>query len=144
MFSLRDFYRNIEYFIYNVWNLRRSLWEARPWDYSGTLLVLRDYLSYQQKTMIKYSNHTTAQKEVHNIKICLALLERILKDEYLTDKFKFEHATEDILQWKVYAGKYFLPKGSNRWNYKLADARAKQDKDLLFQLLNKHIKSWWY
>lgn len=140
--TLETWYRNVEYFLYNIWRWRKSLWQSRPWDYSGVYLLLHDQLSYMKESIDKYSYHTYKSRDSHKIKVCLLLLERLIENDYLIDKVNFNCADpRDILEYET-VHKYFLPRGSFKTQVKTANSREKLDKELLSKILSRNLNSW--
>lgn len=136
---IRHFYYDCKYIILNVWHHRKALLHSRPWDYHGTLLFMRDNLKYLSDSIEKHGCHLNKGKQVKDIRICVNLLERLLKDDYMISKHNFILNRDDVFQ-SHFIPKYFLPKGDC---HKLTNGIQKYDQELLFKLLNKHIRTWW-
>lgn len=123
----------------NLYRFRRAIWKAKPWDYSGIYYVLQGQLQAQLEGMSKYSQHTCKDKSVRQMKICLFLLDRLIKGGYAT-KYQDFKGDGDIFDWK-FIHKYDLPKGNSV--YKLEYQVKKSDQELLFKILKKHHDGWW-
>lgn len=115
------------------------MWNSRPWDYSGCYLVLKDNLTYLSNSIDKYGHHLHKDKDVKKIRVCIKLIDRLLEDDYL----KMDLIPESNLFNCDFIPQYFLPKGKFKGLNKIGENIKKQDRELLFKMLNKHLHSWW-
>ena len=81
-----------------------------------------------------------------NIRVCIHLLDRLIKDDYETGKFDYDVTFTPVEGKPGYnhlhvksTKKYDLPSKNMQHKLKL----RQQDKQLLFKLLERHIDSWW-
>ena len=140
-YRLSNLWENFRWFCYNVYKLRHSLSSSRPWDFSGIYLVLRDQIKEMEASQTKYSYHRCKDRNSKKMRVCLGLLDRLIKDDYMMDKEDFHCDGENFLEWSV-TPRYFLPR-SGKFIRRLSDIRQKQDKELLFKYLHKYSNDWW-
>lgn len=140
-YTLSNFWYNFKWFFVNIYKLRYSLSNTRPWDYSGLYLLLRDQIREMEACQTKYSYHTCKDRNTKKMKVCLGLLDRLITDDYTIDKQNFHCEGKDFLEWH-FTPKHFLPR-SSKFIHKLSDTRQKQDRELLFKYLNKYSNHWW-
>ena len=110
---------------------------------------------------INYSHLISATQTVKEIRICLTLLERLIKDEYDESAFKKHHekwgrpkfnwipvddeySSLEIAQEKVKTEK---DKKQEKKEFHRASEHErnmrKQDVEYLFHYMKKHIEGWW-
>lgn len=145
--------KKIEYFLYdllnafkNVYRFRRTLWRAKPWDYTGIYYALQDQIQSQLDSVQRYSLHAKKDRDIKQMKVCLFLLDRLIKDEYILKYTKDLPASPDDIELLsmfdiVFVPRYDLPKGKT---YKLEQSVEKNDRELLFKILNRNSNSWWH
>jgi hypothetical protein len=73
-----------------------------------------------------YGCHKFAEKDADKMKVVVNLLDRIVKDEYFEN---INNASEMQPKYKIMLVK--------------EDQMIKQDIEMIFKLLKKHIRSWW-
>ena len=142
--KLKTHYRNIKYFLLNIYHHRKALWYSRPWDYTGTYLVLRDNLKYLSASIEKYGCHLNKEHDVRRMRICIHLIDRLVEDDYYKVDYVLGGKGDNLFGFKR-VFKYDLPKagkGSHSVHMQ-AERLKKQDQDMLFYILNKYIKHWW-
>jgi hypothetical protein len=97
------------------------VWHDRWWDHSFFYTILRFKLSLMEKGFRKWGHSTCSKKDAKKIKTCVLLLDRLIKDDYIT-----------------YNG------GDNiRKSFEEEQRMAEHDLELLFEILRKNIRSWW-
>lgn len=146
--KLKTYYRNIKYFLLNIYHHRKALWYSRPWDYTGTYLVLRDNLKYLSDSIEKYGNHLNKERDITRMRICIHLIDRLVENDYYKVDYVFNNKGSDGVSFgfkRVF--KYDLPKagkdGGKHSVHMQAERLKKQDQDMLFYILNKYITHWW-
>lgn len=158
MFSnIIDFFvRDIPYAIKNFKVWFKTIWSDRNWDHYYIYVILRHKLHLTEQHIRKYHRHTTALRDSHKIKICVLLLDRLIKDEYNLNAFKrhdekwgeakFDFKNRECI---VSHPNVKTPEDSEKErkdfkdSIKIEEMLKDQDLDLLFKLLRKHIQSWW-
>lgn len=133
-------------FIKNVWFFRKELSQWWNWDQEPTLSLLKRSLEGMYDAHVNDKWHKNHKRHANNIKVCIHLLDRLCKDEYDISKFDYDATFTPLEDKPGYSKihievtkKYDLP--SKNMGHKLN--LRKQDKELLFKLLEKHIDSWW-
>lgn len=132
----------IPYFLTNLWLFRKALWSFRTWDNTYLYQIILTALEASEKATAKYSHHTCKDRTCKDIRVCILLLRRLIADEYLIDKTNFEFG-RSFFDFKM-SSKYFLPVGVGKSSLKLSKDREKLDRELLFKILSRKSKSWWY
>lgn len=142
--KLKHFYYDIKYVILNLWHHRKAIIHSRPWDSHGMLLFMRDNLKYLSDSIEKYGHSVNSHKDVKDMRICIHLLDRLIKDDYSKTnitKFVSRNIGNGYSQLEIGSEpKYFLPRGKL---FKLEESIKKQDSEMLFKIINKHYRSWW-
>ncbi len=59
------------------------IWKDRNFDESYIYEILKHKLKYQSKSILKYSIHTSTEKKVKIMNICISLIDKIQKEFYL-------------------------------------------------------------
>lgn len=127
-------------FIKNIYCFRKTLWHARPYDYEGLLLAMRDQLSMMESP-IRNGYHLYADRTADRIKLCRLLIDRILEGDYRFDDYDidFNHGTMKITKTPLTSE---APRDS-KLQRKILMSREQNDWDLLFKTLHKHGRSMW-
>lgn len=102
------------------------IWKDRWWDHHFFFVILHRKLSLMEENFRNYGCHKFAKKDADKMKVVVNLLDRIIKGEY------FEQANKDFKMQPKY--KIMFVK---------EDQMIKQDIEMIFKLLKKHIRSWW-
>lgn len=139
--QLIDLFRyDIPRFVRNLFYFRKTLWGARPYDYEGLLLAMRDQLSMMESP-IRNGYHLYADRTADRIKLCRLLIDRILEGDYRFDDYDldFNHGTMKITKTPLSTE---APRDS-KLQRKILMSREQNDWDLLFKTLHKHAKTFW-
>ncbi len=159
---VRVFFRDIKTGIKNLIIWLPIIWSDRQWDFWFIYEILHKKLSLMEHFIRKYGYHVRSEQDADNIKKCVLLLKRLKDDDYHENAFKqhkekwgelkFNFRKSDkanlsklhIVQDNVETEK---DKIQERKDFKAAcereDFLKQQDLDLLFNLMNKHIRTWW-
>lgn len=121
---IEDKVRNTKYGIANLKYWFYIIWGDRWWDFSFIYLILRHKLKRMEKGFREQGITMNASKDAHNIKICILLLDRLIKNDYYNYN-------------KISNPKYPLAEMDKEGEM------IQQDLDLLFKILRKQIESWW-
>lgn len=154
--SMKNPWYNIKNGVLNLIKWVPVIWQDRDWDY----IFIYRILYFKLKEMEKYQrrdgivkNH---KKIADQIRLCVLLLNRLLKDEYLDNAFinhdkkwgnletSFKDKKFDVIRGKVITEEDSIQerKESKRL-YEHSDDMSCQDSDMLFERMNKHIQGWW-
>src|SRR5690606_20529525 len=116
--------------------------ECRWYDYHGILVLLHAAIkNMEDEKHCPYAYTVGWEKNRCNMRVCIYLLERLIEDEYTTNKLNFINDENSDWGWRI-EKKYDLPTKTHI--YKRLEGRLKQqDLDLLTTLLRKHLLSWW-
>ena len=149
--------RDIFDFVKRVYEYAPILWHDRDWDHDYILWLLQYKLSRVRKELSKNDRHLGTQGYVAQIRLCEALLERILKSEYWEDQIRKIMDEQGDIVW------IDQNNGSSRLSHTIeltgkeydshvkrfraaiehAEYLEKQDIALLFTTMRKHIRHWW-
>lgn len=154
---------DIPYGIQNLITWFPVIWTDRNWDYWFIYKILHKKLDLMEKHIRKHDNHTCAQADADNIKKCVLLLDRLIADKYHESAFKnherkwgesdmiFTKSKEDPEMKKL---DIIYPNVTSTEDEKLEKKDFKramnheeylkeQDINMLFNLMKKHIRTWW-
>jgi len=159
---IRNLFRNIKYGIENLILWFPIIWRDRNWDHVYIYDIFRHKLDLMEKNIRKYGNHVDAEKDSDKIKICVNLLDRLLKDKYHNNAYKdyYKKWGETQIEWgdENKSGSSLVKithpnvktdkdKKEERKHYKRCmdheQYLKEQDLDLLFKTMRKHIQKWW-
>ena len=139
------------------------IWQDRWWDYYFFYRILRHKLFLMEKSFRKHGCSVTSPQEADNMKLCVLLLDRLLKDEYheMTMKKHDEKWGEaelncdpleknpDLYELRITHKNVKTEKDQEeeRKMFKNAIEHEEylkgQDLDLLFKTMRKYIQGWW-
>jgi len=152
---------NIKYGMKNIVKWLPVIWKDRDWDSYHIFKLLHFKLSNMEKLFRVHGNHVESSKDADDIKICINLLNRILKNEYGEMVFKNhdEKWGEPKFSWETIDKQECMGLNIIRENVtvkneeqerkefkeliKREDILKKQDINYLFNYLAKHIRNWW-
>lgn len=151
--AFRDlFIYDIPRYFKNIYRFRYTLWNTYEFDYSGGFYALRDHFK-QLEPCLRNGYHKYGDKTADRVKICINLLDRIIEDtdQYHFDKFECDWEkgfTDDGLRKTTLLNIKQTPKYSqaprkSKLQMQILEGKEKQDIELLFKILTKHIKSFW-
>ena len=97
-------FHDIPYFIKNMWNFKKELYEYRPWDYTFNLNMLKKSLEQTCDYIEKYGieEKTSKSKKVKKIKRAVEIIENIVEHKYID-------IIENKLGYKVKLNYEFTP-----------------------------------
>ena len=148
---------NIKYGIKNLVKWLPVIWKDRDWDQYYFYTMLHRKLKHMEEFFA--SDRAMAlhsEKEAKKIRICVTLLDRIIKDEYDESAFKEHHKKWGKPEFS-WGDEYFDIKHKNvitdedkkkeRKGFLAACEHEKrmktQDIRYLFDYIGKHIECWW-
>ena len=159
--KIKDIPRNIKYGIENLIKWFPVIWQDRDWDHYYLYVILKRKLKHMEHLHIHYSHLMSAEQTAAQIKICVDLLDRLVKDEYDESAYKtyYEKWGKPKFNWipvdnecssleitnekvkteedKKQETKDFRRAGDHERNMR------KQDIEYLFNHMRKHIEGWW-
>jgi hypothetical protein len=163
---LRRTWINIRYKFYGIKNIFvwiPTLVEDRHWDHTFILMILKKKLELTEKYMRDKGHHIYAEKDADDIKLAINLLGRLIQDNYMNNAFaphKKRYGESHIMYKNIpnskntqllieYDVKINTEEEKKKEHdlfsscYNREDYLRKQDLNLLFDHLKKHILSWW-
>ena len=158
-----DFRRNVTQGFESLWKWLPVIWKDRQWDHQFIYEVFRHKLHLTEQLIRHDGIHLYHIRDADKIKLCVNLLDRLMKDEYHETAFKphrkkWGEPKFDWIEAKEHAGMTELKithpnvettkdeeKQSKDFKRCAKDevTLREQDLDLLFKLMRKHIQSWW-
>ena len=157
MERIRDFLRNIKYGVRNLIKWFPVIYRDRDWDHTFLMEIMKRKMDNMQKYLRKYGHHVNAEKDADDIKKCVILLDRLIKDEYHENiskkyyekwgelEFKESNSGFSTLEHtkvKTDEDKYQCTKES-RILHEKEDNLRNQDLELLFNTMRRKILGWW-
>lgn len=136
------------------------IWMDRQWDFYFIYRILLKKLVMTEKHIRKYSHHLYRERDADQIRLCILLLKRLLKDDYHENVFMYHDKKwgQPNIKWiedknlaqlsitrenvKTEKEKKQEMKEFRRLSEKVQKQR-KQDVDFLFNYVKKHIEGWW-
>lgn len=156
-----DYIYSIKTGLTNLIKWTPTIWKDRDWDQWYLYEIFKKKLSHMEKFQREYGNSIDSKKIAFQIKTCVLLLDRLIKDDYDEMVFKKHNKKWGEMNLEFQPFKIGLYKGLiSRPNIKTEKDMEKerrefrrlsehekmlrkQDIDYLFKLMNKHIQKWW-
>ena len=123
--EIKDYIKyDIPYGIKNLIKWFPLVWKDRDYDHNYILYALKFKIHNTRKLHERNKRHVGVEKEIHCMKVCEILLDRLIKDDY-----------------------YLMHYNKLRIDNRKAIIRTNNskigDKNYLFHILSKRIDSWW-
>ena len=134
-------FHKLKRFFRNLWDFRRFLWNNDWWDSYHILYMLREKLKVDVKYYKKYHMNAHPEPIINSMELCIMLLNRIIKDDYLMNALR--PYNKKYPNW-LFKGVMNIP--NPKWFKRCGDIahrQEKQDIEYLFSHMNKYIKIWW-
>lgn len=150
--KVSSFFHNIKKGIKNLIEYGPTIYKDRDWDHYYLLKLMDIKL---KKMYTDLSTQEFAQIHKNNLKalkICSVLTTRLMNDEYdiEDDEFIKKWGTLEFVDNSIKRTKKITDKERNQYQIELKNRinrienRRKNDQELLFKLMNKHFRSWWW
>lgn len=160
--KINDIVRSFYYGIKNLKKWFPIIWKDRDWDYFYLYKILKFKLERMEYLQRKYGYAVDSNKIADQIKLCINLLDRILKDEYSDMVFKKHDKKWGKLQMvfkplednpnfsELLKRENVITEEDKKQERKefakliqIEDNLKKQDIDLLFDTMKKYSQRWW-
>jgi len=161
--KIENIYYNVKYGIQNLIKWFPIIWSDRNWDHYFIYVIIRHKLHLTEQLIRNYGNHTRHIEDANHIKLCVNLLDRLMKDEYYENAFKNheEKWGEPDFRWEECDDNSELSElHIDRPNVKSDEDKKQerkefrrtskhevklrqQDLDMLFNNMRKYIQGWW-
>ena len=161
--KIKNFFYNIKYGIKNLIIWFPYIWKDRNWDHTYIYIILKYKLHLTEQLIRNYGHHIKHIQDADKIKICINLLDRLIKDEYEESAFqkhdkkwgkgkiRFEDCKDNhkLTELHIDYPKINTPKDKEDENkefkraIKHSNAMYQQDIDMLFNNMRKYIQGWW-
>ena len=148
-YKIEDLYYTIRsWFKYNFFNknwhkIRKSVNQARPWDYGYWQETLYHYLEYQADYFETSQHFVGWERAVKEIRLCKSLLEIVMEKRDLSD------FTGDTPKMKIYVNtrnaKRFIPYEGIDMTKAIGQVELYERKAnrLLYKILEERSRNWW-
>lgn len=150
----KNIFRIIRNFIKHGFQFRNMYYWDGSYIYQALNIILSNYIK-EFENVTEWAYVGMEQDIRRKMKVCKALCERILKDDYYSP-YK-EKSEKQLKEWWDGATVTDLPDGGcimtfldrkgfdyPKEHMKAEQRMRKQDEALLFNLLNKNIQRWWW
>lgn len=161
--KIKDIPRNIKYGFQSLWFWLPVIWKDRQYDHQFIYEIFRHKLHLTEEFIRLRGHHVNHKRDAAQIKYCVNLLDRLIKDEYHENAFKrhYEKWGSPNLRFKDtkdYPGmsealisypnvNSVKDEENESKDFKFACEKEsklrEQDLDLLFKYMRKHIQGWW-
>jgi len=161
--TIKNIPYNIKYGIENLIRWFPVIWKDRDWDHYYLYVILQHKLKHMKHLQKNYGNSMSAEQIVDEIKICIDLLDRLIKDEYDENALKkyYEKWGRPNFNWisiSDKSGRSELEithenvktkedkKQESKHFHRACDHERKmrkQDIEYLFEYMSKHVEGWW-
>ena len=159
--SIKDIPHNIKYGIGNLIKWFPVIWQDRDWDHYYLYVILQHKLKRMEKLHINYGHAMSSEQIAAQIRRCLILLDRLIKDEYDENALKkyYKKWGKSKFDWISIDDEYSTLKITNKNVKTKKDKKQetkefrrainherkmrKQDVDYLFKYIGKHVEGWW-
>ena len=161
--KIKDFFRNIRIGIPNLIKWASVIWNDRDWDQHFLYVILQFKLKQMEKLQREYGHCVNSNDYADQMRVCILLLERIIKGDYLSNALKpheekwgesyldFEKIPDrpglNAAAWtveKAITPKQIIQENKERMRlYNHVDNLEQQDLDMLFKNMRKQIQGWW-
>lgn len=148
--------------IKNIYHWLPVIWKDRNWDSYYIYKVLRFKINRMADIIGENDRHLNTHKDVKRMRICVELLDRLIKDEYYemhqkqhNEKWGNVHMISEegsrpdlysVVFWRPNANTLELREQENREfriNMKKAEYSRKNDREYLFKIMSKYVDGWW-
>ena len=147
-YRIKDFYFTIRsWFNYNFFNknwhkIRKSVKQARPWDYGYWYDTLYHYFEYQAVYFETFQNFVGWERAVKELRLCRSLLEIMMDKRDLSDyagipKMKVYVNTRNADRFIQYENADY---SKCMWQEELYIRKAAR---LFYRILEERSRAWW-
>jgi len=139
-----------------------TIWKDRDWDHYYLYVIMKKKLERMEYLQRTYGHHVDNEKTADQIKICKLILGRLIEDDYLFNATKYHDEkwgelrliTKPIPETQVcfvevettkpLTEKEKIQERKERSAaFKHGENMRKQDLDMLFNIMKKHVEGWW-
>jgi hypothetical protein len=99
------------------------IWKDEQWDHYYIFEILKYKLIFTAEHTRKYGYHIDSDYEADRMILCVRLIEKIQKEEYMEELINDDDLTAEKID--------------------TAYNKQKKARQILFKLLDKHIEGWW-
>ena len=151
---MKKLFLKIKNGIQNIFIWLPIIWNDRQWDHFYLYEMLLKKLTLMEKYHTNSNNFVGQNKIAKQIKLCRLLCQRIVDDRYIINATKpvenkygewsFEsELCEDGFCRRLVDNRTEKERVAYKRAYNLSDYLRQQDKEMLFDKLNKWLDCWW-
>lgn len=147
-YRVKDFYYSVRsWFKYNFFNknwhkIRKSVNQAKPWDYGYWQETIYHYLEYQAAYFEKAQIFVGWERAVKEIRLCKSLLEIMMEKRSISDYSGIPKMTVYVNTRN--ASRFIQYKDADyskcMWQEELYERKANR---LLYRILEERSRTWW-
>jgi hypothetical protein len=156
---IENIYYNFKYGICNVFKWIPIVWQLRDWDGEFIYPLIYQQLKHTENYLRNYGCSVSSIKDANQIRIAKNLAKRLWDNKYTenasipinkkygeikchSEPYKYDKSGNPILYLLVFDETAKERKLRSK-AYKHADYMKKQDRKILFSLMEKKINNWW-
>ncbi len=152
---IKDKYYSIKNGIWNIIRWFPVIWKDRDWDYYYIFALLYHKFSNMEKFFRSDNAYSANALDVADkIRVAKLLCKRIIDDNYVDNalmpveekygelKYHFEPTNNEKLKAMVF-DEFPEERKARSKAYEHAEYMEKQDRKMLFTMLDKYIDGWW-
>ena len=158
--NFKSFFRNIKIGITNLITYAPIIYNDRDWDHHYFFLLLDKKLNRMYKELSTQQHAHIHPNYLKSLKTCSILVKRIVEDDYIDDVAQkkldelygsYDFVKDNDIGFSVLTrSKELTEKEEKQYRREVRELsqrernRKKQDIDMLFKLLNKHVEGYWW
>lgn len=141
MGAIKDFFRNIKWWVINVYTFRKTLWNGRPWDFTLLYMAMADSLESMEDCHLHHGRCVNNEKYAKQMRTTRLILKRLIEDDYLLENVTWVEDKSRFLGGTFISKNDVAP--SRKHSFAIAQNVQKNDLRLLAKMLEKHSLKWW-
>ncbi len=114
----------------NLWRWVPVIWRDRDYDWAFLAEMMETKLRWMGDCL-EHGYHVGCERDARRVRVCAALLRRLLNDEYM------QNAGYDEKTWKT------LPEKRRKQFVEHSQRMAGQDQTHLGRMIGKYLRTWW-
>lgn len=140
-------FRDLRHGISNLVRWTPIMWRDRDYDWTFLAKIMRAKLLWMAELEENHGHHTNSLRDADRQRLCAALLDRLIRDEYAEKatahlpelEWHFE-ATENGMSRMVFDQEH---EAERTRAYQHAAQMQKQDREMLGRIIGRHLTQWW-
>lgn len=147
----------------NLWDWKGVVWNDQDFDHYFLFVVLKHKIDNMIQDFEKNEFYVGVDKDVKDMKICSLLLDRILKDEYHENVFRYHDQKwgelkletkpcekSGLTKLNIYREMAYTPyleqkeREEHMRLIRQEEHLKRQDINMLFDKMKKYVRNWWW